>query len=1390
VRMRVLGAAVGLACLLVVGVSAGAWAGVTHPLAGTFGAFSSPGAVAVDQSSGAVLVLDRGANQVLRFDAAGNPVDFSGLGSNVLDGSATPQGAFAFDSSPGAAQVAVDNSGGTTDGDVYVTDSFHNVVDVFASDGSYLGQLTDSAHTGGFGETCGVAVDKTGAVYVAETNGWVHRYSAFSNPVSDADLSSEFQPSVCNLAVDSAGNVYGTQSFSAVNKYSPAGDFQYTVDANSPVGVAVDPATDNVYVAEGSQVAQYDASSSLGAVLLGTFGNGQVGSPAGVAVNGATNQAYVSDGTANHVAIFGAAIPTPNATTDAASSVSDTAATLNGTVNPNGTATTWQFQYGTDTNYGSTAPASPGDAGSGSSDVPVSTDISGLSAGTTYHYRLVATGTNGTTDGADQTFTTEAPPSIDSESVPAFGKTSATVEAQINPFGLDTTYHVEYGPDTSYGTSTPDAGISAGFGDQQVDVDLSGLQPGTTYHYRFVASNALGTVDGIDQQFATPPIVGIDDEYVTGLSASGATLNASINPLGDDTTYHFEYGLTASYGTNVPSGDADAGSGNGDVTVSRMLSGLTPDTVYHFRIVATNSVGTIQGPDRTFRTRALAGAVADTCPNAGIRATEQASFLADCRAYEMVSPPEKNGGDISASASRTRVANDGSAVQYVSTAGFGDVVGSNPIGNEYVSERGASGWASHGITPVQNPPALPSWDSRYEGDFSSDLSTGVFFANSPVTSEDPNVAQVRNLYLRRNLLTPGSGTYQLLSGCPGCTGLLSPPAFSIIGLDPTFAGASADFRHVIFESPLRLTADAPDNQPPGCASDPTQCNPYLYESVDGHVRLAGILPDGTPASASIAGLGALNTDTSGVTAYTPHTISADGSRIIFTAGPYTNPGTLGASITGRAGDLYMRVDGSSTIKLNASERTQCADQTPCDPSVLEPDPAQPAFYGDASEDGTKVFFMTSELLTDDAVPGGHVNLYMYEVNAPAGHHLTWISRPSFASPVDANRASAVVGASADGSYVYFWGPKPLTPGLTVHGTTFKVLDVWHDGTVRFVGIDGGTLSDHMNWGDNGVVQGTFQNQARVSPDGRHIVFATSNPDTAQLVGYDNRQAACREGYCAEVYLYDYGVDRLTCVSCDPGGAQPTGDASIMSNSDDTTVVTLTQHLTHAMSDDGRRIFFDTPDPLVRGDTNGKRDVYEYDATTGKVSLISTGRSPSDSLFVEATPDGSDVLFTTRQSLVGIDTDQAADLYDARIGGGIVAQSRPVSVPCSGEGCRPAPSPTPPGMTVLGGVSFSPAQDGQPASARIRVLRKAVHGSVFVLTVRVPAAGHLTIRGNGIRAVSRTVAKAGTYRLRVRLIAHARRLLRHRHVLHVRLRVRYRPAGGRLSAVSIMFRVKA
>lgn len=635
--------------------------------------------------------------------------------------------------------------------------------------------------------------------------------------------------------------------------------------------------------------------------------------------------------------------------------------------------------------------------------------------------------------------------------------------------------------------------------------------------------------------------------------------------------------------------------------------------------------------------------------------TAAATTLPDGRAYELVSPPQKNGADVMADSGRTRAAADGSAISFPSLGGFGDALGTG-IATEYLAERssepapGTNGWSTHAITPAQDPLTLlagfhaaePIW----RGEFSPDLSTGVFRAWSPVTNEDPNVANVENLYRRTDLRTPGAGSYQLVTSCPVCESPLPPPPFFALEPDlPKLAGASADFNNGIFESHLALTADA----------DPGVTN--LYEWTGGTVRLAGVLPDGTPAPISEAGQGQSNGSL-----YTPDTISRDGSRIEFTV-----PTTDGD----KTGQLYQRIDGSSTLQVNASERTDCADHNPCS-GTPEPDPngTQPAHYETASTDGLRVFFTTTEQLTDDDT-NSVTDLYLWDATAPAGHRLTRLSVDN--QPADlSGEVIGVMGASDDGHYVYFIAHGQLVAGGPVID---EGIYAWHDGTLAYVG----RLADDADTvADLPVAWGLFPLEARVTPDGRRLLFRSRSGDGLLSAhgGTDYDQAShCSNGECAELYVYSADTDALACASCNPSGAPATKDAVVMVRKG-TGAATTTDHLTHPISDDGRFVFFSTAEAVVPRDSNGRIDAYEYDAQTGQVHLLTSGTDPSDSYFMDASADGGNVFVLSRQQLVGWDTDRNYDVYDVRVGGGFPEPSSPAPA-CAGETCQGSPAGPPP-----------------------------------------------------------------------------------------------------------------
>jgi hypothetical protein len=252
-------------------------------------------------------------------------------------------------------------------------------------------------------------------------------------------------------------------------------------------------------------------------------------------------------------------ITAPAAVTGAASSIGLTSAKLNGTVTPNGQATSWYFEYGTSTSYGTKTSAKS--AGSGTSAVKVATSLTGLRRTTTYHYRLVAVNASGTTVGGDRSFSTSLAPSVRTGAAQDVGATTATLTGAVDRRGRATNWYFEYGTSTSYGARTPNRGVPSGAGARNVTAPLTRLTPGTTYHYRLVAVSDAGTGRGVDATFTTvgvtlstpAPLV----VYGRGLTLSGSvpvkrageTVTIFAQPFGEGSFRSVATILTATDGT-------------------------------------------------------------------------------------------------------------------------------------------------------------------------------------------------------------------------------------------------------------------------------------------------------------------------------------------------------------------------------------------------------------------------------------------------------------------------------------------------------------------------------------------------------------------------------------------------------------------------------------------------------------------------------------------------------------------------------------------------------------------------------------------------------------------------------------------------------------------------
>ena len=201
------------------------------------------------------------------------------------------------------------------------------------------------------------------------------------------------------------------------------------------------------------------------------------------------------------------------------------------------------------------------------------------------------------------------PPTATTGAATGVTRSTATLNGTVDANGSPTSYHFEYGTTTAYGLSSP-GGDASGDGDTPVAVPISALSAGTTYHYRLVAANGDGAVEGADRTFRTaagPGLPGLSSTGARDVGPTGATLRTRIDPNRGATTYHFEYGLSQSYGSRTP--ERSAGAGDAPVAVAEAIDGLRPYRRYHFRVVATNEAGRRASRNRTFTTSRLPTAV-------------------------------------------------------------------------------------------------------------------------------------------------------------------------------------------------------------------------------------------------------------------------------------------------------------------------------------------------------------------------------------------------------------------------------------------------------------------------------------------------------------------------------------------------------------------------------------------------------------------------------------------------------------------------------------------------------------------------------------------------------------------------------------------------------------
>jgi hypothetical protein len=207
---------------------------------------------------------------------------------------------------------------------------------------------------------------------------------------------------------------------------------------------------------------------------------------------------------------------------EAVTAIGQTSATIRGTVDPNGSATTYQFDWGLTSALGNVTPATAASAGSGTAAVGESAHLTGLSPDTTYYYELRASNGSGSSTTPVESFKTGGNPAPTSttDAAAGVGRYAATLVGTVNPANQTTTYYFQYGLTDSYGFQTNVESVAAGSAPVTVTASLPGLEPGTVFHYRLVASHgSTSTTDGNDVAFQTAPFPRPQTRITFGVTA-------------------------------------------------------------------------------------------------------------------------------------------------------------------------------------------------------------------------------------------------------------------------------------------------------------------------------------------------------------------------------------------------------------------------------------------------------------------------------------------------------------------------------------------------------------------------------------------------------------------------------------------------------------------------------------------------------------------------------------------------------------------------------------------------------------------------------------------------------------------------------------------------------
>jgi hypothetical protein len=905
-----------------------------------------------------------------------------------------------------------------------------------------------------------------------------------------------------------------------------------------------------------------------------------------------------------------------------------------------------------------------------------------------------------------------AAPAASITNIDGVGAHTATISAVVNPngpelpYGQETTYKFEYkrSADPSYGLlGSGEASAGNGTTNKPIIQQLEGLQAGTSYDVRIVASKRFGSgsvtsTETFSTLAAAPEPIVEPSVYLDGTTA---VFGGTVNPNNSATDYRFEYVEDAGFqangfagATSAPSPDVSAGSGGTPVSVAKEVTGLNRGTTYHLRLVATNGAGSTASVPTTFSVEA-----SGTCTNEEIRKDQDSAAqksgvlpagtivgMPDCMALEMISPPSKENQPVKTGSNilENSIAIDGQHAFFRSNAALGETgaVVNFANGDGYIASRGASGWT----TRAANQRLASGGDQTEPKGFTPDLSS--WFQITPETD-------LRNAEQKAQAFRLGLGG--------------GPTAFSPLLVTPdepqaraNYAGASADASH-LYVTP-RPVGDEVVSAARFLNGDP---KPAGFEARN-NVYALTLGKDGQPAPPQLlardrfgrawgANCGArvggdvnatLDQESVSQRSRVQGAISEDGSRVYFSTRP-SQPAGVNCNGTNNRMRILERVETPAGPEISELVQNECIRVSPaCDATDGDD------YFQGASADGNKVYFLSNrQLVNSDLDSGGPCglgvgqatgcDLYLYEKLPGGGHELVQISAGDATDSTPGTGAKVlnnIAGISTDGSHVYFAAEgvlttKPNELGAVAEAGAGRINLYLYERNAAYPSGGRTVFVGALDPGDSGALWGS----GKIEAFGPSSVWPVPAMDSAgEEIGGDGHVLLFRskagltpndtDSSKSDFYRFDSQTGSLQCVSCLAGADNNGGEAGgvgVDGLFEGKPQGPAFASLGRWVSEDGDTVVFKTAARLLPSDTNGIQDQYLW--RNGQLTRLPGAFMGDRDRGLTVSGDGSVVAFLRVEELLPQDGDSVADLYSLRSNGGFPIP--PVKEICAGEGCQ-------------------------------------------------------------------------------------------------------------------------